>query len=109
MQELKCTVKHTSYYTLLSLYRSYFKIISVYIELQVYRVACCSPYVHKTALSLVRNCHIYLDDIKHLVIGTVLIDLRRFFIHTYIPLTLYPQRGSIDISDIPPRRFTKIT
>jgi hypothetical protein len=33
------------------------------------------------------------------------------YIHTYIPLTLYPRRGSSGISDIPPRcpRFTKIT
>jgi hypothetical protein len=32
-------------------------------------------------------------------------------IHTYIPLTLYPRRGSRGISDIPPRhpRFTKIS
>jgi hypothetical protein len=32
-------------------------------------------------------------------------------IHTYIPLTLYPRRGSRDISDSAPRRprFTKIT
>jgi hypothetical protein len=32
-------------------------------------------------------------------------------IHTYIPLTLYPLRGSRGISDIPPRhpRFTKIS
>jgi hypothetical protein len=31
-------------------------------------------------------------------------------IHTYIPLTLYPRRGSRDISDILPRHphFTKI-
>jgi hypothetical protein len=32
-------------------------------------------------------------------------------VHTYIPLTLYPQRGSRGISDIPPRypHFTKIS
>jgi hypothetical protein len=29
-------------------------------------------------------------------------------IHTYIPLTLYPRRGSRDISDTPPRHFTKM-
>jgi hypothetical protein len=31
------------------------------------------------------------------------------YIHTYIPLTLYPRRGSRSIPDIPPRhaRFTK--
>jgi hypothetical protein len=34
-----------------------------------------------------------------------------FKLHTYIPLTLYPQRGSRGISDISPRlpRFTKIS
>jgi hypothetical protein len=34
-----------------------------------------------------------------------------FPIHTYLPLTLYPRRGSRGILDIPPRRlcFTKIT
>jgi hypothetical protein len=33
------------------------------------------------------------------------------YIHTFIPLTLYPRRGSRGISDIAPRRpsFTKIT
>jgi hypothetical protein len=33
------------------------------------------------------------------------------YIHTYMPLTLYPRRGSRDISNIPPRhpRFTKIS
>jgi hypothetical protein len=32
------------------------------------------------------------------------------YVHTYIPLTLYPRRGSRGISNIPPRhpRFTKI-
>jgi hypothetical protein len=34
----------------------------------------------------------------------------RYGLHTYIPLTLYPRRGSRDISDITlrRRRFTKI-
>jgi hypothetical protein len=34
-----------------------------------------------------------------------------YYVYTYIPLTLYPRRGSRGISDIPPRhpRFTKIT
>jgi hypothetical protein len=33
------------------------------------------------------------------------------YIHTYIPLKLYPRRGSRGISDIPPRHppFTKIS
>jgi hypothetical protein len=33
------------------------------------------------------------------------------YIHSYIPLTLYPLRGSRGVSDIPPRhpRFTKIS
>jgi hypothetical protein len=34
-----------------------------------------------------------------------------WYLLTYIPLKLYPQRGSLGISDIPPRqpRFTKIS
>jgi hypothetical protein len=38
-------------------------------------------------------------------------DIKVFFYYiTYIPLTLYPRRGSRGISDTPPRRprFTKI-
>jgi hypothetical protein len=38
------------------------------------------------------------------------LHLYSYYVHTYIPLTLYPRRGSRSISDIPPRhpRFTKI-
>jgi hypothetical protein len=38
-------------------------------------------------------------------------SVRFLHTYTYIPLTLYPRRGSRGISDIPPRRprFTKIT
>jgi hypothetical protein len=39
------TVNSTSDYTLWILYRSYFKGISANIELQVYSVTCCWPYV----------------------------------------------------------------
>jgi hypothetical protein len=40
-----------------------------------------------------------------------IIRLMMIIIHTYIPLTLYPRRGSRGISNIPPRhpRFTKIS
>jgi hypothetical protein len=38
-------------------------------------------------------------------------EKHKIYIHTHIPLTLYPRRGSRGISDIPPRlpRFTKIS
>jgi hypothetical protein len=43
-------------------------------------------------------------------LGTPL-QREEFIIHTYIPLTIYPRRGSRGISNIPPRypRFTKIS
>jgi hypothetical protein len=44
-----------------------------------------------------------------LVWGKNLLELGTYH-NTYISLTLYPRRGSIGISDVPPRhpRFTKI-
>jgi hypothetical protein len=40
-----CTVNSTSDYTLWTLYRSYFEGIRSKIELQVYNVTCCWPYI----------------------------------------------------------------
>jgi hypothetical protein len=39
------------------------------------------------------------------------INTNYYYTNTYIPLTLYPRRGSRSILDIPPRnpRFTKIS
>jgi hypothetical protein len=46
--------------------------------------------------------------------STTTVNMYRYLsilVNTYIPLTLYPRRGSRGISDIPPRhpRFIKIT
>jgi hypothetical protein len=41
-----CTVNSTSDYTLRTLYRSYFNGIRANIELQVYSMMCCWPYVY---------------------------------------------------------------
>jgi hypothetical protein len=56
-----------------------------------------------------------MDFMKHVEVfyfyGPALDILLLTYIHTYLPLTLYPRRGSRGISDIAPRspRFTKIS
>jgi hypothetical protein len=50
-------------------------------------------------------------EIDLLINCSIVFVIKIVIVHTYIPLTLYPRRGSRGISNIPPRhpRFTKIS
>jgi hypothetical protein len=96
---------------------SFFAQITAFIEIILSAIAAASTRLFSKELSGRLVGYVLLALLAAVTISIIIYALVEVFkkktkplkivshlyIHTYVPLTLYPRRGSKDISDIPPR------